>query len=59
MLWIVRNLWLIPALPIFAAGIGALLKQSQRRVAATVAITGIGFSLVLALVAFAHLLRRP
>ncbi len=37
--WIVRYLWLIPALPILAAGIGALLKQRQRRFAATIAIT--------------------
>ena len=29
--WIVRYLWLIPALPILAAGIGALLKQGQRK----------------------------
>ena len=36
--WIVRYLWLIPALPIMAAGAGALLKQSQRRLAATIAI---------------------
>ena len=36
--WIVRYLWLIPALPILAAGIGALLKQRQRRFAATIAI---------------------
>jgi NADH-quinone oxidoreductase subunit L len=56
--WIVRYLWLIPALPIFAAGIGALLKQSQRRFAATIAIGAMGSSLVLALTAFAHLLHE-
>ncbi len=54
--WIVRYLWLIPALPILAAGIGALLKQSQRRFAATIAIASMSFSFVLAVVAFAHLL---
>jgi len=37
--WIVRYLWLIPALPILAAGIGALLKQSQRKFAAALAIS--------------------
>ena len=30
MTWIVQNLWLIPALPILAAGIIALAKQQQR-----------------------------
>jgi NADH-quinone oxidoreductase subunit L len=57
--WIVRYLWLIPALPLFAAGIGALLKQRQRRFAATIAIGAMGISLVLALAAFAHLLFEP
>jgi NADH-quinone oxidoreductase subunit L len=56
--WIVRYLWLIPALPLFAAGIGALLKQRQRRFAATIAIGAMGISLVLALAAFAHLLHK-
>ena len=46
--WIVRYLWLIPALPLLAAGIGALLKQRQRRFAATIAIGAMGISLVLA-----------
>jgi NADH-quinone oxidoreductase subunit L len=58
-IWIVRYLWLIPALPVIAAGIGALLKQSQRRFAATVAIGAMGLSLVLAVAAFAHLLIEP
>ena len=57
--WIVRYLWLIPALPILAAGVGALLKQSQRRFAATIAITSIGLSFVLAVTALAHLLLQP
>jgi NADH-quinone oxidoreductase subunit L len=57
--WIIRYLWLIPALPLLAAGIGALLKQSQRRFAATLAIGAMGLSLVLALAAFAHLLLEP
>jgi NADH-quinone oxidoreductase subunit L len=59
MAWIVRYLWLIPALPLVAAGIGALLKQSQRRFAAAIAITSIGLSFVLAVIAFAHLLLEP
>jgi NADH-quinone oxidoreductase subunit L len=57
--WIVRYLWLIPALPLLAAGIGALLKQRQRKFAATIAIGAMGLSLVLALAAFAHLLHEP
>ena len=57
--WIVRYLWLIPVLPLLAAGIGALLKREQRRFAATIAITSISFSFVLAMVAFVHLLGQP
>ncbi len=57
--WILRFLWLIPALPILAAGIGALLKRSQRRLAASVAIASISVSFVLAVVAFGHLLPQP
>jgi NADH-quinone oxidoreductase subunit L len=57
--WIVRYLWLIPALPILAAGIGALLKQGQRTTAAALAIVSMSLSFVLAVVAFAHLLLEP
>ena len=57
--WIVRYLWLIPALPILAAGIGALLKQGQRKTAAAIAICSMSVSFVLAVVAFAHLLLEP
>ena len=52
-------MWLIPTLPLLAAGIGALLKQSQRRFAATIAIASMSLSFVLAVVAFAHLLMNP
>jgi len=54
--WIVRNLWLIPAVPMIAAGLIALLRQPRRKTAATLAIGGLGFSLVLAISAFAHVL---
>src|SRR5579859_7816262 len=57
--WIVRYLWLIPALPTLAAGIGALLKRGQRTLAATLAICSMSASFVLAVVAFAHLLLTP
>src|SRR6202789_3790135 len=57
--WIVRYLWLIPVLPLLAAGLRALLKQSQRRFAAFIAIASICVSFVLAVVAFGHLLPQP
>jgi NADH-quinone oxidoreductase subunit L len=57
--WIVRSLWLIPTLPLLAAGIGALLKQSQRRLAAAIAIISVGLSFVLAVVAFGQQLLHP
>jgi NADH-quinone oxidoreductase subunit L len=47
-------LWLIPALPILASGVIALLKQPKRRAAATLSIGSLSVSLLLALVAFAH-----
>ena len=54
--WIVRWLWLIPALPIVASGIIALLKQPRRKTAAWLAIGSLGFSLLLSLMAFGELL---
>ena len=56
---IVRYLWLIPALPIFAAGIGALLKQSRRNFAAAIAIASMTLSFVLAVIALACVLQQP
>ena len=49
-------LWLIPAVPIFASGIIAILKQPMRKTSSTLAIGSLGFSLLLALIAFAHVL---
>ena len=54
--WIVRNLWLIPALPLFAAGISALSKQKSKARAASLAIGSMGLSFLLAVCAFAHVL---
>ena len=51
---ITRILWLIPAVPIVAAGIIALLKQPRRKPAAALAIGSLAFSLVLSLWAFLH-----
>jgi NADH-quinone oxidoreductase subunit L len=51
---ITEILWLIPAVPIVASGVIALLKQPKRKTAATLAIGSLSFSLLLALVAFGH-----
>jgi NADH-quinone oxidoreductase subunit L len=51
---ITRILWLIPAAPILASGVIALLKQPKRKTSSTLAIGSLGFSLLLALVAFGH-----
>jgi len=56
MTWIVQNLWLIPALPILAAGIIALAKQRQRKLAASLAIGSVAIAFVLSVVAFVHVL---
>src|SRR6202041_3756691 len=56
MTWIVRNLWLIPALPGLAAGLSALAKQRNRRFAASLAIGSMGLSFLLSLCAFAQVL---
>ena len=53
MTWIVQNLWLIPALPLLAAGLSALLKRPQRALSAGLAIGSMGASFVLSCVAFA------
>ena len=56
--WIVQQLWLIPALPLVAAGLGALLKQRQRRLAAFLAIGSMIFALALSCVAFVNALQH-
>ena len=53
---IAQMLWLIPAVPMLASGVIALLKQPKRRTAATLAIGSLGFSLLVALAAFGHVL---
>jgi NADH-quinone oxidoreductase subunit L len=54
--WIVRNLWLIPVLPLLAAGISALAKQKRRTLAASLAIGSMAISFILSASAFAHVL---
>ncbi len=57
MTWIVQNLWLVPALPILAAGVCALLSRRSRTAAASLAIGSMAASFVLSVCAFLHLLR--
>ena len=57
--WIVRNLWLIPALPSAAAALIAFAKQARRRFAAMLAIGSMSCSLLLSVSAFWHSLGHP
>lgn len=57
--WIVRYLWLIPLLPILASGVGVLLKQPRRKVAAGIAIGAVSVSFLLAVAAFIHVIVHP
>ena len=59
MTWIAKNLWLIPVLPLIAAGLTALLKQSQRTAAASLAIGSLATSFLLSCCAFAATLHAP
>jgi len=49
-------LWLIPAVPMVAAGAIALLKQPMKKLSSTLAIGSLGISLLVAVTAFAHVL---
>ncbi|NBR85171.1 MAG: NADH-quinone oxidoreductase subunit L [Proteobacteria bacterium] len=53
MSFILQNLWLIPVLPLLAAGISALLKRPNRSLAAGLAIGSMGASFLLSCMAFA------
>ena len=55
--WIVKNLWLIPALPLVAAGIIAVAKRPQRNLAWALNILSMLAALLLSLCAFAHTLH--
>jgi NADH-quinone oxidoreductase subunit L len=57
MTWIVQNLWLIPSIPVLAAGLSAFAKQRNRRFAASVAIGSMFLSLLLSLAAFVQALH--
>ena len=51
---IAKILWLIPAMPIVASGVISLLKQPRRKAATILSIGSLSFSLLLSLIAFAH-----
>ncbi|MGA9586016.1 MAG: NADH-quinone oxidoreductase subunit L [Terracidiphilus sp.] len=53
---IAQWLWLVPAVPMVAAGVIALLKQPMRKLSSGLAIGSLGFSLLMALAAFGHVL---
>src|SRR5688572_22227490 len=55
----VRYLWLIPLLPLLAAALSALLKQPQRKTAATLAIAAMLGAFIVSCVAFACTLVPP
>jgi NADH-quinone oxidoreductase subunit L len=54
MAWIVKNLWLIPALPLLAAGLSALAPQRFRKFSALLAIGSMVGAFLLSLCALAH-----
>jgi proton-translocating NADH-quinone oxidoreductase chain L len=56
--WIIKHLWLIPALPLLAAAFSALLKQRRRRLAAGLAIGAMVLSLALSCIALAHAVQH-
>jgi NADH-quinone oxidoreductase subunit L len=51
---IAQWLWLVPAAPVLAAGVIALLKQPMRKLSSGLAIGSLGFSLLVALAAVGH-----
>ena len=59
MVWMVRNLWLIPVLPAAAAAMIAFAPQRRRGFAATLAIGGMSLSLLLSLWALVYAVGQP
>ncbi len=57
--WIAHTLWLIPAAPLLAAGLTALVRQRHRRFAASLAIGSMVVALGLSCLAFAQALQHP
>jgi NADH-quinone oxidoreductase subunit L len=57
--WIVQNLWLIPALPLLAAGLSALMKRPSRAASASLAIGSMVLAFFLSCAAFVKTLAEP
>ncbi|MFM1770476.1 MAG: hypothetical protein RJA22_3005 [Verrucomicrobiota bacterium] len=57
--WIAKHLWLIPALPLLAAGAGALLRQRARTAAASLAIGSMILAFGLSVAALVATLGTP
>src|SRR5947208_3039889 len=55
---VTQYLWLIPVLPLAAAGLSALAKQRHRKFAATLAIGAMIGALILSCVAFSNALQH-
>ena len=58
MIWIVKNLWLIPALPLLAAGLIAVSTQPKRTRAWTLAVGSMVGAFLLSLCALAATLKH-
>ena len=56
--WIVKNLWLIPALPMLVAGLSALAPRRCRKFSASLAIGSMVISFLLAVCAFSQALSH-
>src|SRR5882757_1657666 len=54
--WIVKNLWLIPVLPMLAAGLSSLAPRRYRKFSASLAIGSMVVGFLLSLCAFAQVL---
>src|SRR5580704_14296514 len=57
MSWLLPNLWLIPAMPLLAAAVGAFARQRHRKVVQTMAIGSMALAFLLSSIAFASTLR--
>jgi NADH-quinone oxidoreductase subunit L len=56
--WVVKNLWLIPVLPLLAAGLSSLANRHHRRFAASLAIGSLAVGLLLSIGALATAITR-
>src|SRR5262249_2476613 len=58
MSWIVKYLWLIPALPLAAAVVNAVLKQPRRKLSATLAVGSMVLALAFSCIALGNALQH-